>query len=255
MRDPERAGRHAAGQKVIDDGANRLLARRARGDEQHVIEVGRFLVGEVREVAIRLGGDPRRRLGPPVPLEKEEEVADSAPTIQSGSSTSLWGDTAGHALWLEVEIAARLGRSDSTTAVRRRRCEALSGGVSCGARCGVSYGAGPRNSEPSSTCVRTVPRIDSSSTPPTTQSGSGRPTCFHIVHDLEANGFFGDLAAACVPLREAGLDRWVGEEDCRRRYRAQLAPGRVGSPSHTDAVPRAMGRTSDEVAGHPPGRI
>ena len=63
------------GRKVIGDGADRLLARRAWRDEQHVIEVGRFLVGEVGEVATRLRGDPRRRLGPAVPLEKEEDVA------------------------------------------------------------------------------------------------------------------------------------------------------------------------------------
>jgi hypothetical protein len=54
-----------------------------------------------------------------------------------------------------------------------------------------------------------------------------------MLHDLEANGFFVDLAAACVPLREAGLYHWVGEEDCRRRYRAELAPdgwGRLLTP-------------------------
>ena len=43
--------------------------------------------------------------------------------------------------------------------------------------------------------------------------------------DLEANGFFVDLATAWDRYSEAGLYHWVGEEDCRRRYRAQLAPG------------------------------
>jgi len=42
-----------------------------------------------------------------------------------------------------------------------------------------------------------------------------RDHCWHVVHDLEANGFFIDLALASrLALRE-GLLRWVGEESCR----------------------------------------
>lgn len=42
-----------------------------------------------------------------------------------------------------------------------------------------------------------------------------RDHCWHVVHDLEANGFFIDLVLASrLGLRE-GLLRWVGEETCR----------------------------------------
>jgi hypothetical protein len=71
-----------------------------------------------------------------------------------------WSDAAGHAMWLKSRSGPGGAGSDSTTAVQRRHCDALSAGVRCGvrcgARCGASYGAGPRNSEPSSTCVRTL---------------------------------------------------------------------------------------------------
>ena len=64
-----------------------------------------------------------------------------------------------------------------------------------------------------------------------------RDHCFHLVHDLEANGFFVDLAAACRPLPDIGLYHWVGEEECRRLYRirrSDLAPdgwGRLLAPA------------------------
>jgi hypothetical protein len=51
-----------------------------------VIQVGGFLVGEVGEIATRLRGDPCRRLGPPIPLEKEEDLPGrrekATPTIR-----------------------------------------------------------------------------------------------------------------------------------------------------------------------------
>jgi len=84
----------------------------------------------------------------------------SAPTIQSGSSTALWSDAAGHAMWLKSRSRPGWDGSVSTTVVQRPHCDALSGGVRCGvrhgARCSASYGAGPRNSRPTSTCARTV---------------------------------------------------------------------------------------------------
>jgi hypothetical protein len=47
-----------------------------------------------------------------------------------------------------------------------------------------------------------------------------RDHCWHVVHDLEANGFFIDLVLASrLALRE-GLLRWVGEESCRANRRA-----------------------------------
>jgi hypothetical protein len=56
-----------------------------------------------------------------------------------------------------------------------------------------------------------------------------RDYCWHVVHDLEANGFFIDLAlAGRLALRE-GLLRWAGEVTCRverrlftTRYRLRL---------------------------------
>jgi len=75
--------------------------------------------------------------------------------------------------------------------------------------------------------------LDQPSRPHVERARHSRDHCFDMVHDLEASGFFVDLAAACVPLREAGLYHWVGEEDCRHRYRAELAPdgwGRLLTP-------------------------
>ena len=45
----------------------------------------------------------------------------------------------------------------------------------------------------------------------------------HVVHDLEANGFFIDLALASRELPDQGLYHWVGEESCRLTYRSQGA--------------------------------
>ncbi|HEV2014551.1 MAG TPA: replication-relaxation family protein [Candidatus Dormibacteraeota bacterium] len=59
-----------------------------------------------------------------------------------------------------------------------------------------------------------------------------RDHCWHVVHDLEANGFFIDLVLASrLGLRE-GLLRWVGEETCRadRRLFAREQRRPVATP-------------------------
>jgi hypothetical protein len=69
------------------------------------------------------------------------------------------------------------------------------------------------------------------------QAEEARDRAFHLLHDLEANGFFVDLAAAGRPRRDGGLYHWVGEEGCRKLYRDQgsdLAPdgwGRYLTPT------------------------
>ena len=76
--------------------------------------------------------------------------------------------------------------------------------------------------------------LDQPSRPHVERARHARDHCFQMVHDLEANGFFVDLAAACIRLREVGLYHWVGEEDCRRRYRTEIAPdgwGRLLTPA------------------------
>lgn len=45
----------------------------------------------------------------------------------------------------------------------------------------------------------------------------------HVVHDLEANGFFIDLAVAAREQPYQGLYHWVGEESCRLTYRGRGA--------------------------------
>ncbi|MDQ6884156.1 MAG: replication-relaxation family protein [Candidatus Dormibacteraeota bacterium] len=59
-----------------------------------------------------------------------------------------------------------------------------------------------------------------------------RDHCWHVIHHLEANGFFIDLVLASrLGLRE-GLLRWVGEETCRadRRLFAQEHRRPVATP-------------------------
>jgi hypothetical protein len=61
--------------------------------------------------------------------------------------------------------------------------------------------------------------------------------CFHLTHDLEANGFFIALAADSAPLRGEGLYHWTGEWAGRLLYRqrgAAFAPdgwGRYLTPT------------------------
>jgi len=47
--------------------------------------------------------------------------------------------------------------------------------------------------------------------------------CFHLTHDLEANGFFIALAAASAPLHGEGLYHWTGEWAGRLLYRERGA--------------------------------
>lgn len=46
-----------------------------------------------------------------------------------------------------------------------------------------------------------------------------RDHCWHVTHDLEANGFFVDLALASRLHVDQGLWLWVGEESCRSSRR------------------------------------
>jgi len=59
-----------------------------------------------------------------------------------------------------------------------------------------------------------------------------RDHCWHVVHDLEANGFFIDLVLASRLGLKEGLLRWVGEETCRadRRLFAKENPRPVATP-------------------------
>jgi hypothetical protein len=45
--------------------------------------------------------------------------------------------------------------------------------------------------------------------------------CWHVDHDLEANGFFVATAAEGRTRVDQGLYHWVGEADCRSTYRAE----------------------------------
>jgi hypothetical protein len=59
-----------------------------------------------------------------------------------------------------------------------------------------------------------------------------RDHCWHVVHDLEANGFFIDLVLASRLALKEGLLRWAGEETCRsdRRLFAREHPRPVATP-------------------------
>ena len=46
-----------------------------------------------------------------------------------------------------------------------------------------------------------------------------RDHCWHVTHDLEANGFFVDLALASRLHMDQGLWLWIGEESCRSSRR------------------------------------
>jgi len=70
-----------------------------------------------------------------------------------------------------------------------------------------------------------------------------RDHCWHVVHDLEANGFFIDLVLASrLALRE-GLLRWVGEESCR-------AARRTIATQHRKPIATPDGAGSYLVGGH-----
>ncbi len=70
-----------------------------------------------------------------------------------------------------------------------------------------------------------------------------RDHCWHVVHDLEANGFFIDLVLASrLALRE-GLLLWVGEETCR-------AERRLFAKDHRRPVATPDGAGSYLIAGN-----
>jgi hypothetical protein len=70
-----------------------------------------------------------------------------------------------------------------------------------------------------------------------------RDHCWHVVHDLEANGFFIDLALASrLALRE-GVLLWIGEETCR-------ADRRLLAKEHRRPVATPDGAGSYLMAGH-----
>ena len=50
-----------------------------------------------------------------------------------------------------------------------------------------------------------------------------RDHCWHVVHDLEANGFFIDLVNTSRLALSEGLLRWLGEENCRMERRLWTA--------------------------------
>jgi hypothetical protein len=59
-----------------------------------------------------------------------------------------------------------------------------------------------------------------------------RDHCWHVTHDLEANGFFVDLAVASRPSVEQGLLLWIGEESSRsiRRSWAKQRRQSIATP-------------------------
>ena len=69
------------------------------------------------------------------------------------------------------------------------------------------------------------------------RSQHAEANCFHLTHDLEANGFFVAVAAGSAPLPEEGLYHWIGEWSARNIYKergAAFAPdgwGRYLTPT------------------------
>ncbi len=60
------------------------------------------------------------------------------------------------------------------------------------------------------------------------RSRHARERAFHVLHDLEANGFFVDLAAAGRDRPGEGLYHWLGEPACRDGRAAEGAPASDG---------------------------
>jgi len=61
--------------------------------------------------------------------------------------------------------------------------------------------------------------------PITERARRAREQVFHLRHDLEANGFFVQVAAGARDLADQGLYQWLGETSCR------VAHEREGSPT------------------------
>lgn len=69
--------------------------------------------------------------------------------------------------------------------------------------------------------------LDQAPVPYVRRAADAWTNCWHVTHDLEANGFLVRLAAAAAPLAIEGLYHWTGEESCRSIYRtrgAAIAP-------------------------------
>jgi hypothetical protein len=62
------------------------------------------------------------------------------------------------------------------------------------------------------------------STPYIRQAADAWANCWHIDHDLEANGFFVTMAAGGRAHCDEGLFHWVGETACRTLYRSRRSP-------------------------------
>lgn len=60
-----------------------------------------------------------------------------------------------------------------------------------------------------------------------------RDHCWHVVHDLEANGFFVDLVLASRLTLGEGLLRWIGEETIRFERRLNTSRYRLRLPIAT----------------------
>jgi hypothetical protein len=56
------------------------------------------------------------------------------------------------------------------------------------------------------------------STPFVKRAEHAQTAAFHVLHDIEANAFFVDVATASSATRDQGLYHWVGERGCWRAY-------------------------------------
>jgi len=95
--------------------------------------------------------------------------------------------------------------------------------------------------------------------------------CFHVEHDLEANGFWVGLAAAARDLPDEGLYHWVGDDAMRRNYQelgVDLAPDGWGRYLTADREvlfslewdrgtepPQRLARKAHSYISHRAGRI
>src|SRR5207248_9398821 len=61
--------------------------------------------------------------------------------------------------------------------------------------------------------------------PPMTRARRAQTQTYHLLHDVEANGFFVRVAVGAAALSEQGLYHWAGETRCRQ------VSGEHGSPS------------------------
>ena len=69
--------------------------------------------------------------------------------------------------------------------------------------------------------------------------------CLNFVHDLEANGFFVELAAASRRLPDQGLYHWVGELETRIHYREGKRRDRIAAAPASDGWGRYVTPSGD----------